>query len=67
MEERIVELECRIALQDDVIDALDARVREQQQSIERLLAEVKTLREALRALRPSMIATAEEETPPPHY
>jgi len=67
MEERIVELECRIALQDDAIDALDARVREQQQSIDRLLAEVKTLREALRALRPSMIATAEEETPPPHY
>lgn len=67
MEDRIVELECRVALQDDAIEVLNNRVHEQQQLLGELLGEVKALREAVRTLRPSMIATADEEVPPPHY
>ena len=67
MEDRITELECRVALQDETIEALNLRIHEQQRTIDELTEAVKRLHEALRSLRPSMIATAEEDAPPPHY
>jgi len=67
MEDRITELECRVALQDETIEALNLRIHEQQRAIDELTEAVKRLHEALSSLRPSMIATAEEDAPPPHY
>ncbi len=67
MEDRITELECRVALQDETIEALNLRIHQQQRTIDELTEAVKRLHEALRSLRPSMIATAEKDAPPPHY
>jgi SlyX protein len=67
MENRVVELECRVALQEDIIETLGKQVHDQQITIDELRRTMVELREALQAMRPSMIATADEEAPPPHY
>jgi SlyX protein len=64
---RVVELETRVAFQDQTIQELNGAVIRQQREIDRLTRELKTLRERLRALAPSPVVPPDEETPPPHY
>lgn len=66
-EERITELECRIALQEDQLDSLSLSLHEQQQEISTLLLKIAALEELVKALKPSQLASADEEAPPPHY
>ncbi len=67
MESRIDELEVRSAHQELAIETLLEQLREQQQRIDALHAQVRYLYEQLQTLAPSEVAPASEEMPPPHY
>ena len=67
MEERITELESRVAFQDDTIQKLNDVIVAQQAQIDNLTVEMRALAEQLRSLSPQFIASESEETPPPHY
>jgi SlyX protein len=66
LSERVTELEVKSAFVDDLLDALNATVYRQQQQIERLLREVKELREQVAAATPGEFRSLRDEIPP-HY
>ncbi len=63
---RITELEVKAAFADDLLDALNATVYRQQQQIDRLLREMRELREQLEASAPAESRSLRDEIPP-HY
>jgi SlyX protein len=68
MEKRLVELESRLAFQDDMIESLNQAVIRQQQQIERLEILSKTLAERLHGLSESAGSDqGPEHEVPPHY
>lgn len=67
MTERLVDLEVRLSFQDKLLADLNEVVTRQQREIERLVQDVRTLRQQLSAVAPSLAASPAEETPPPHY
>jgi len=67
MEERINDLESRIAFQDAAIDELNRTVMEQQQHLDALLLKVEHLQDKLKAIAPSPLDSSDPEPPPPHY
>jgi len=64
---RVVELETRVAFQDQTVQELNETVIRQQREIDNLTRELETLRGRLRGLAPSPVVPPDEETPPPHY
>jgi SlyX protein len=64
---RIVELECRIALQEDMLQSLNQQVHELQQQHLQLRETLNLHQEWLRQIAVSNIARPDEETLPPHY
>jgi SlyX protein len=67
MENRLVELETRLAFQDDALQALNAVVVRQQQEIAALAYAVEDFKSQLRAMAPASVASRADEPPPPHY
>ena len=67
LEERIIELETKMAFQDDLLNDLNDVVAEQSQTVSMLIREVYQLRQQVKNVSPSNIAAQSEETPPPHY
>jgi uncharacterized coiled-coil protein SlyX len=67
MQERLAEVETRIAFQERTIQELNEVVTRQQDEIDRLAREVETLKVQLLTLAPSLVEGRDEETPPPHY
>ena len=67
IEERITELESRVAFQDDTIQKLNDVIVEQQQRIDQLSTQMGVLQEQIQSLVPELIADESQETPPPHY
>jgi len=67
MEDRLVDLETRVAFQDDNLNELNATVVRQQREIDGLRAELEALRSKLRELALSPVGDAASEPPPPHY
>lgn len=68
MEARLMNLETKIAFQDDLVESLNGIVAAQQQQIELLQQQVQMLYDQLRSLSPSTIESADgEEERPPHY
>lgn len=67
MQERLTELEVRVAFQERTIQELNDVVTRQQQEIDRLARELASLKDQLHTLEPSPVANRDEETPPPHY
>ena len=67
MEERLTELESRVAFQDDTIQKLNDVLVEQQRQIDQVSRLVTELKQQLESIQPSIIADVAEETPPPHY
>ncbi|MGE8497581.1 MAG: SlyX family protein [Pseudomonas sp.] len=66
LDERVTELESRLAFQDDTIQALNDALVAQQRLIERLQLQVKEL--ARRQEEGSgQFGISEDEAPPPHY
>jgi SlyX protein len=66
MEARISELEIKISFAEDMIDELNRTVYRQQQQIDRLLAQVETLRDQVQAVAPAEQRSLRDELPP-HY
>ena len=66
MEARLSELEIKISFAEDVIDELNRTVYKQQQQIDRLLAQVETLRDQVQAAAPAEQRSLRDELPP-HY
>ncbi|MGA9033757.1 MAG: SlyX family protein [Sulfuricaulis sp.] len=67
MNERLTELEVRVAFQDQTIQDLNEVVTRQQREIDRLVRELETVKSLLAGLAPSMVIPQEDEKPPPHY
>ncbi|MCW8874547.1 MAG: SlyX family protein [Gammaproteobacteria bacterium] len=67
MEERLIELESRVSFQEHTLQELNDILTAQQQELGALRLAVQELDRRLRALAPTPLAGAEEETPPPHY
>lgn len=66
MEARLTELEIKISFAEDMIDELNRTVYRQQQQIDRLLAQVETLRDQVQAAAPAEQRSLRDELPP-HY
>jgi SlyX protein len=66
IDERINELESRLAFQDDTIQALNDELVVQQRLIERLQMQVAALAKRQDEVS-SQFGLAESEVPPPHY
>ena len=66
MESRLTELEAKISLAEDLLDALNRTVYQQQQQIDELKQEVRALRQQLRDASPAASARPEDNVPP-HY
>ena len=67
MEERLTELESRIAFQEDAIQKLNDVIVQQQHMIDQIALRQKLLQDQLSAIEPALLAGEEHETPPPHY
>lgn len=67
MQDRLAELETRVAFQEQTLQDLNDVVTRQQAEIERLARGYETLKVQLLELAPSLVASRDEETPPPHY
>jgi SlyX protein len=64
---RIEALEIRLAHQDAAVDELTRTLLDQERQLRDQAESLQRLERQLRAATPSIIATREEETPPPHY
>ena len=67
MESRLTDVEVKLAFQDDLLEALNQTVADQQRRIDLLQDEIRILYQQLKSLQPSMLAEVAEEPPPPHY
>ena len=67
LEDRIAELEMRLAFQDDVINTLSEQVARQEMDIRELWEAKRLLHKQLKDVSPSNIKSEQDETPPPHY
>ncbi|MGF1643880.1 MAG: SlyX family protein [Thiotrichales bacterium] len=66
-EARIIELECRVALQEDLLQALQSQLLDQERLMLDLQRRISLHQEWLAALQPSLLGPLSDETPPPHY
>ncbi|MBR9870875.1 MAG: SlyX family protein [Gammaproteobacteria bacterium] len=67
LEDRIADLEMRLAFQDDVINTLSEQVTKQEMDIRELWEAKRLMHQQLKDVAPSNIRREDEETPPPHY
>jgi SlyX protein len=67
MESRLEDLEIRLAHHELAIDNLTQTLLMQEQAMAQLQAELSHVKSMLRELSPSAVASAADETPPPHY
>ena len=65
--QRLIDLESRVAFQDDTLNKLDEIITRQQQQIEQMQLDIDTLRERLIAVSSTLVVDESHETPPPHY
>ncbi|MFN7781969.1 MAG: SlyX family protein [Lysobacterales bacterium] len=65
--ERIVELEMRVAFQDDTMHRLNAVITDQNLRIEQLERRLESMLTDLKSLRGLLYADPAQEPPPPHY
>ncbi|WP_417311254.1 SlyX family protein [Ectopseudomonas khazarica] len=66
LEARIMELESRLAFQDDTIQALSDELVEQNRRIGRMQLQLTALARRQEELN-GQVGIAEDEAPPPHY
>lgn len=67
MNNRLIEVESRLAFQEDTIQALNQTVMNQGREIEQLKLALKSLKEEMHSMASSQVADEADETPPPHY
>ena len=64
--DRLTELEIKLSLTEDLVDELNRTVFRQQQQIDALIAEMRTLRDQVRTAEPREPRNLRDEIPP-HY
>ena len=67
LEDRIDELECKLAFQEQMVDELNDALSQQQLLISVMKDQMKFVVGKVKNLDGSNLADASEETPPPHY
>ncbi len=67
LDDRLAELEMRLAFQDDVINTLSEQVAKQEMDLRELWEAKRLMHKQLKDMAPSNLKPEEEETPPPHY
>lgn len=67
MEDKLAELETRIAFQDQELQTLNDVIIRQQTQIDQLAEQIQLLKDKLQDMKPSLVVPESEETPPPHY
>lgn len=67
MDDKIVDIETRLAFQEDAIQQLSQVVYEQQRLMDALNARIQGLEAQMKAIEPRLLAPPGEEPPPPHY
>lgn len=67
LENRIAELETKIAFQEHLLDELNHALVQQQFDIDKMQLQLRYVVSKLKDMQPSNIASLSEETPPPHY
>jgi SlyX protein len=65
--DRIDNLEMRVAHQDEVIEALNKTVIDQWGKLDQALAWIERLEDRLREINMGAVRDAADEPPPPHY
>lgn len=66
--QQLIELESKLAFQEDTVNSLNTELHQHQMRIEKLQQQVMLLAEKLRQLPDDQgILSPEEEPPPPHY
>lgn len=67
MQERVTELEIKMAHLENTIDILDQTIITQQSQIDMLIMKISMLEKKMKAAGESQVAHEKDETPPPHY
>ncbi|EGU30167.1 hypothetical protein VII00023_14899 [Vibrio ichthyoenteri ATCC 700023] len=67
LENRINDLECQLAFQEQTIDSLNEALSQQQLLISKMQDQMKYVAGKVKNLDSSNLADPSEETPPPHY
>nr|CAA6828556.1 MAG: SlyX protein [uncultured Thiotrichaceae bacterium] len=67
MKNRIAELEIKFMEQETTLESLSEQVYLQQKEIGSLTRQLEIMKDRLKSMSPSPIASMSEETPPPHY
>ncbi len=67
IEPRLIELETRLAFQDDLLEKMQARLNSQDKQLYKMVDELKELREQIRSGNETGVIPLSEEAPPPHY
>ena len=67
MEQRMAELEIKFMEQEHTLESLSEQVYLQQKEIAHLTQNIEVMKDRLKAMAQSPLASATEETPPPHY
>lgn len=63
-----MDLEVRLAFQDDLLEALNKTVADQQCQLDLLQGELRIVYQQLKSLQPTLLADSPiDEPPPPHY
>ncbi|MFE8073207.1 SlyX family protein [Marinobacteraceae bacterium S3BR75-40.1] len=67
LENRMMELETRVAFQDDLVTTLNDRIAEQENDIRKLWEANRLLKQQINELQEGMDKSPQDEAPPPHY
>ncbi|UJF19204.1 SlyX family protein [Vibrio sp. SS-MA-C1-2] len=65
--QQIDSLEYKVAFQEQTIEELNDALTQQQLLIDKMAVQLKYLVDKLKEMEPSNMASAKDETPPPHY
>lgn len=67
MENRIIDLESKLAFQDETINDLNEVITDQQQQLDQLREDIRLLNLRISSVAESSSVSEEKEPPPPHY
>ena len=67
MENRIIDLESKLAFQDETINDLNEVITDQQQQLDQLREELRLLNLRIASVAENSAVSDEKEPPPPHY
>ena len=67
LEDKISDLECQMAFQEQTVEELNDALSQQQLLITNMQVQMKFMVGKMKTMDTSSMAAASEETPPPHY